>query len=97
MILNSILRPLCSAIVGMFLLSSVTFAAEQVNINTADTSALASALSGVGETKAAEIVRYREQNGPFENVDQLAEVKGIGKVLVQRNFDRIRLSAEAGK
>ncbi|MEH6627105.1 MAG: ComEA family DNA-binding protein [Motiliproteus sp.] len=94
MIMNYIVRSVCSAIVGIYLLSSVAFALEQVNINTADASSLAKLLSGVGDAKAAEIVRYREQNGPFGRVEQLAEVKGIGKALVQRNFDRIRLSSE---
>ena len=46
--------------------------AEPVNINTADATALAKALNGIGPAKAKAIVSYREKNGPFKNVEQLA-------------------------
>ena len=56
-----------------------------VNINTADAQTLAAGLKGVGESRAMEIVRYREAYGPFSTVDELAEVKGIGQSTVDRN------------
>ncbi|CAN0602516.1 unnamed protein product, partial [Ectocarpus sp. 12 AP-2014] len=62
-----------------------------VNINTADREELSSSLSGVGASKAEAIVRYREQFGPFESVDELSEVTGIGASTVERNRERIRL------
>ena len=60
-------------------------AVATVNINTADAQALAAGLKGVGEARAMEIIRYREAYGPFSSVDELAEVKGIGKSTVDRN------------
>ena len=51
-------------------------AAAKVNINTADEAALAS-VKGIGEKKAKAIIEYREQNGMFKSVDDLAKVKGI--------------------
>jgi len=48
-----------------------------VNINTAD-SALLETIPGLGPTTAERIVAYREENGPFERVDDLLKVAGIG-------------------
>jgi len=36
------------------------------------------ALPGIGEELARRIVEYREANGPFESVEELTEVSGIG-------------------
>ena len=49
-----------------------------VNLNTADPAAL-TALPGIGEELAARIVAYREEHGPFEAVENLTEVSGIGQ------------------
>ena len=68
--------------------------AEPVNINTADATALAKALNGVGPAKAKAIVSYREKNGPFKTVDQLAMVEGISQKLIDRNRADIKLGAE---
>lgn len=62
-----------------------------VNINKADAATLASALKGVGTSRAQEIVRYREAYGPFTSVDELADVKGIGKSTLDDNRTRITL------
>jgi len=59
-----------------------------VNINTADAPTL-TALNGIGEAKAEAIVTYREANGPFESVEQLSEVKGIGARTVEKNAERM--------
>lgn len=63
--------------------------AAPVNINTADAATLAKQLKGVGPAKAAAIVQYREKHGPFKTADQLAQVDGIGKALVDNNRDVI--------
>ncbi|MBD8491444.1 helix-hairpin-helix domain-containing protein [Pseudomonas syringae] len=64
---------------------------DKTNINTADAESLQKNLSGIGANKAAAIVAYREANGNFTSVDELLEVKGIGKTLLDRNRDRISL------
>lgn len=60
-----------------------------VNINTATAEELAAQLEGVGKKKAADIVEYRETHGPFKSAGELADVKGVGKGILQRNANRI--------
>lgn len=62
-----------------------------VNINKAGIDALSKTLTGVGKSKAGAIITYREQYGDFKSVDQLLEVKGIGKSTLERNRKRIEL------
>jgi len=56
-----------------------------VNINTADAKSLAAGLKGIGPSRAEDIVRYRETYGPFASIDELAEVKGVGKSTIDKN------------
>lgn len=72
------------------LITGPALAAEPmtVNINTADAATLAS-LNGIGESKAEAIIVYREANGPFESVEQLVEVKGIGSRTVEKNASQM--------
>ena len=66
-------------------------AKAQVNINSATAQELVAALSGIGLKKAEAIVSFREQYGPFSRVEQLTEVPGIGKALVEANLTRMTL------
>jgi competence protein ComEA len=68
----------------LLFLPTVLFAAETVNINTADVEALMS-IKGIGEKRAQAIIEYREQHGPFKSVDQLMEIKGVGRFFVDTN------------
>lgn len=61
-----------------------------ININTADAQEL-TALNGVGEAKAEAIIAWREENGPFEKVDQLLEVNGIGEATLSDIRKRVVL------
>lgn len=49
---------------------------QSVDLNSADENELET-LPGVGPALAARIVAYRETNGPFASVDELADVAGI--------------------
>lgn len=49
----------------------------KVNINEADLTILAS-LPGIGPTKAADIIQYRQENGFFEKIEDILNVPGIG-------------------
>jgi len=71
--------------------AAATPAAVTVNINAADATALAAGLKGVGQSRAMEIVRYRETYGPFASVEELAEVKGIGRSTLEKNRSLITL------
>ena len=72
-------------------MNPLAWAGEPVNINLASAEAMAEALSGVGLAKANRIVEYREAYGPFEHVDELAAVRGIGQATVEKNRDAILL------
>ena len=65
--------------------------AEAININTADKDALMSVIKGVGEKRAEAIIAYREQNGPFKSIEELAEVRGIGASIVEANMDNLSI------
>jgi competence protein ComEA len=79
---------------AMLLLAPFGVYAEPVNINTADAGALAKALNGIGPAKAKAIVAYRDKNGPFKSVDQLAMVEGITQKLIDRNRSDIKLGGD---
>jgi competence ComEA-like helix-hairpin-helix protein len=62
--------------------------AAPLNINTATASEL-DALPGVGPSKAAAILQYREKYGPFTRSEELALVPGFGPALLSRLEPRI--------
>lgn len=62
----------------------------KVNINTADADALCT-LPGIGESKAKDIIAYREKNGSFKTLEELMEVSGIKESLYEGLADRIKL------
>jgi competence protein ComEA len=64
---------------------------QSVNINKADI-ALLTTLKGVGEKKAQAIIAYRNEHGPFQSIEELAEVKGIGEAIVNANREIISLN-----
>jgi competence protein ComEA len=57
---------------------------QKININQADAKALTT-LKGIGKDRAVKIIEYREKNGPFENIEDLMKVKGIGKKIFEQN------------
>ena len=69
-----------------------TSSSEKVDLNGADAMTLQKQLFGVGEAKAKAIVAYRDVNGPFASVDELLEVKGIGKAILDRNRDKLEVN-----
>ncbi|EJW17302.1 helix-hairpin-helix domain-containing protein [Paenibacillus alvei] len=63
---------------------------QLININTADISALMT-LPGIGPSKAKAIVEYRDKKGAFRRIDDLMKVKGIGKKLMAKIRDKVRI------
>lgn len=59
-----------------------------ININTADAAALCT-LPGVGESRAADIIAYREANGGFENCEDIMKVPGIKTAMYEKIRDKI--------
>ena len=62
----------------------------RININTAPIEELMT-LKGIGEAKAKAIVSYREENGLFENVEDIMKVSGIGQGYFNKIKDDIRV------
>ncbi len=69
--------------------SSGSFA-EQISINTASAPAL-ERLPGIGPVLAQRIVEYREQNGPYQRLEDLLEVEGIGPSKLESLQDYIQV------
>mgnify|MGYP001228977929 FL=1 len=61
---------------------------ELVNINTAVKQELM-ALPKIGPVTAERIIRFRDDFGPFQSIDDLAKVKGIGPKTLERLKTRI--------
>lgn len=59
-----------------------------VNINTA-TSRQLQELSGIGESKAAAIIEYREMHGGFSDISELLNVSGVGESIFEKIRDHI--------
>ncbi len=58
---------------------------DLININTATADEL-EALPGIGPTLAQRIVDYRTQHGPFQRIEDIMDVSGIGPAI----FDQIQ-------
>ncbi len=62
----------------------------KININTATIEEL-DVLPGIGPAIAQRIIDYRTQDGPFKQLEDLKEVRGIGDVLFSQVKDYITL------
>jgi len=56
-----------------------------ININTASVEELDS-LPGIGPTIAQRIIDYRDENGPFQTIEDILNVSGVGP----STFDQIK-------
>ena len=83
------LKSILASLVLSLALALPAFAADPVDINNADAQTLAEGLNGVGLSKAEAIVAYRSEHGPFASAEDLAQVKGIGEKIVEKNRDNI--------
>ena len=57
--------------------------ARPIDLNTADSAALES-VPGIGKSLSQRIVAFREKNGPFQSVDDLLKVQGVGEKSIQK-------------
>jgi len=64
-----------------------------VDLNSADVASL-DALPGVGQARALAVVRYREANGPFRAVQDLAQVPGFGPGALKRLQGLVRVGGQ---
>ena len=61
----------------------------RVNLNTAGKEELMT-LTGIGEARAAAILAYREQNGPFTSIEEIMNIDGIK----EKSFEKIKDNIE---
>ena len=62
---------------------------EPVNVNQASYQELDQGLLGVGPRIAMEIVKHRDQHGPYQSIDDLDRVKFVGSTILEKNRGRI--------
>ena len=67
--------------------SSSVVISGKISLNTATLDELMM-LPGIGKAKAEAIIKYREEVGAFQNIEELKEVNGIGDAI----FDDIKES-----
>ena len=56
---------------------------QKIDLNRAEVWLL-EALPGIGETRAQAIIDYRQQNEPFNNINELIKVEGIGTTTYEK-------------
>lgn len=49
-------------------------------------------LPGIGETRANDIIKYRDEHGGFNNIEELQEVKGIGPATFENLKDLVTVN-----
>lgn len=78
----------CVVAISILLVPVYLVAQEKINLNTATLDELTQ-LKRVGPTYAQRIIDYRDQYGPFEKIEDLMKVKGIGPKTFNANKDII--------
>ncbi len=73
---------------NMNIVSEDTVLNGKVNINTATKEQLKT-LSGIGDSTADKIIKYREENGNFSNVEDIKKVSGIGESKYNKIAEKI--------
>ena len=69
---------------------------EVIDLNTADEYDL-QRLPGIGESRARAILAYREEHGPFQSVDELDNVEGIGEGILSGLRDYVTVGQAPGE
>ena len=79
---------MCILLVSMLAAPVFLMAEEKINLNTATAEELMT-LDRIGPKYAQAIIDYRETNGPFQKIEDIMKVKGIGPKTFEANKDKI--------
>ena len=63
---------------------------SKININKASIDELKT-LDGIGDAKAKAIIKYREENGPFSNIEEIKKVSGISESVYTKIKENITI------
>ncbi|MBT3233908.1 MAG: helix-hairpin-helix domain-containing protein [Calditrichaeota bacterium] len=72
--------------------NSENYSRLQIDLNKAELEDLCT-LPGIGTVKARAIINFRNKNGNFGNIDELAEVYGIGSSMVDNFRDFVLIDS----
>ena len=86
---RNIFAVLFVAILGFSSLAVSESKSGKININTGCAKVLDKELKYVGETITKRIVEYRKKHGNFTNIEELSNVRGIGKKVVEANIKNV--------
>ncbi|MEX1669670.1 ComEA family DNA-binding protein [Zhongshania guokunii] len=70
------------------------YSAYALDVNTASAEELQT-LKGIGEKRAAAIIQYRSEHGPFKSTDDLLKVPGIGNSIITANSAELEFASKA--
>lgn len=63
---------------------------QKINLNQATEQELQN-LTGIGQKKAQEIIRYRQENDGFKTIDEIKNISGIGEKTFEKLIDSITI------
>ncbi|MEE9150984.1 MAG: helix-hairpin-helix domain-containing protein [Thermoplasmata archaeon] len=78
----------CVIVISVLMVPVYLIGGEKINLNTATLEELTK-LKRIGPVYAQRIIDYREKYGPFERIEDLMKVKGIGQKTFDANKDII--------
>ena len=77
-------------LISMLLVPVYLLAGEKINLNTATLEELMT-LKRIGPKYGQRIIDHREAHGPFEKIEDIMKVKGIGQKTFNANKDIIAI------
>ena len=80
----------CIVLISVLLVPVYLLAGEKINLNTATLEQLVT-LKRIGPKYGQRIIDYREAHGPFEKIEDIMKVKGVGQKTFNANKDTIAI------